>query len=168
MTENNTIERTSPDAALEIVKEQIDLFGNPYSLDDLPLPCLGEKRFDYEDQYGKLHTGIVKYDGSCWEVIVDDEVLATDPSEYDAVKYAERLIDERSKKERTYEVQWSVKWTNFTIDVRATSEEEAIKLATESFNKNGFKGFTITANREEISSLEDMFCGCDWVRAESF
>ena len=52
---------------------------------------------------------------------------------------------------REYEVQYAQKWVNFTTTVKATSEEEAIKLSYEM----GIDQFTVTTGNEEINSLEE-------------
>jgi hypothetical protein len=68
---------------------------------------------------------------------------------------------EEEEKPREYEVQYSVKWVNFTTTVKATSEDEAIRLAGE----NSAEQFTVTANNEEVYSLGDILNCCE--RAEA-
>lgn len=68
---------------------------------------------------------------------------------------------EEEEKPREYEVQYSVKWVNFTTTVKATSEDEAIRLAGE----NSAEQFTVTTNNEEVYSLEDIFKCCNRVQA---
>ena len=71
---------------------------------------------------------------------------------------------EQNEKPQEYEVQYSQKWVNFTTTVKATSEEEAIKLSYEI----GMDQFTVTTGNEEINSLEEIFeQSRDWVRATS-
>jgi hypothetical protein len=64
---------------------------------------------------------------------------------------------------KEYEVQYSVKWVNFTRIVEAAYESQAIELAGKDL-----KDFDVTANNEEVSSLDDILDNCRWVRAESF
>jgi hypothetical protein len=70
-----------------------------------------------------------------------------------------------TKKSKEYEVQWSMKWVNFQTTVQATSEEDAIAVATKSYEDNGLKEFTVKARNEEVSSLEDIFKECWHVEA---
>ena len=55
---------------------------------------------------------------------------------------------------KQFEVQWGVKWTNFTATVEATSPNEAYKKALELPRED----FTVTAERdyEQISSLSGL------------
>jgi hypothetical protein len=71
--------------------------------------------------------------------------------------------DTLSTTPKTYEweVQYSVKWINFTTTVQAKDEEEAIELAGEL----DFDHFTATARNEEISSLEDIFARAGFPQA---
>jgi len=67
---------------------------------------------------------------------------------------AEQEEDEK----QTYEVQFSVKWVNFTLeDVEASSEEEAIEITLKQYEEDGLKAFTMTANNQEVTSLEGIF-----------
>lgn len=57
-----------------------------------------------------------------------------------------------------YEVQFSLKWVNFQFETHAKHEQDAIKLAHESFKKDGLKEFTVRAgDDEDVTSLEDLF-----------
>src|ERR1700730_16965113 len=59
---------------------------------------------------------------------------------------------------REVEVQFTVKWVNFTYNVEeATSGVDAVDQALASYEENGFKEFTITAGNEECSDLDDIF-----------
>jgi hypothetical protein len=68
-----------------------------------------------------------------------------------------------AKKPKTHEweVQYSVKWINFTATVQAIDEEEAIALS----GKLDFDQFTTTAKNEEVSSLEDIFAHAGFPQA---
>ena len=71
---------------------------------------------------------------------------------------------EQNEQPRQYEVQYSQKWVNFTTTVKATSEDEAIKLSYEM----GMDQFTVTTNNEEINSLEEILEQArDWAQATS-
>jgi hypothetical protein len=70
-------------------------------------------------------------------------------------------MSREEKKQKEYEVQYSVKWVNFTTTVKATSEDEAIRIARE----NSAEQFTVTANNEEVYSLEDIFKCCNRAQA---
>jgi hypothetical protein len=70
-------------------------------------------------------------------------------------------MSREEKKQKEYEVQYSVKWVNFTTTVKATSEDEAIRIAGE----NSAEQFTVTANNEEVYSLEDIFKCCNRAQA---
>jgi translation elongation factor EF-1beta len=62
------------------------------------------------------------------------------------------------QKTREVEVQFTVKWVNFTYNVEdATSGVDAVDRALASFKQNGLKEFTITAGNEECSDLDDIF-----------
>lgn len=63
---------------------------------------------------------------------------------------------------KTYEVQYSVKWVNFTVEVKAESEKDAIRLAGE----KPFSEFAATARNEEVSSLEDILDLAGFPRVE--
>jgi hypothetical protein len=54
---------------------------------------------------------------------------------------------------KEYEVQYSVKWINFSTTVQAIDEDEAIVAA----GKLDFNQFTVKARNEEVESLEDIF-----------
>jgi hypothetical protein len=58
------------------------------------------------------------------------------------------------------EVQFSVKWVNFIITVEATSAEDARELAYDAYKERGTDAFTIRANNEDVSSLDDIFNAC--------
>jgi hypothetical protein len=62
-------------------------------------------------------------------------------------------MKDEEQKLKEYEVQYSVRWVNFTTTVQAVSEREAIKLA----GVRGLKDFTIKTNNEEVNSIEDIF-----------
>jgi hypothetical protein len=62
-------------------------------------------------------------------------------------------MKDNEQKLKEYEVQYSVRWVNFTITVQATNEHEAIKIA----GVRGLKDFTIKTSDEEVNSLEDVF-----------
>jgi hypothetical protein len=67
------------------------------------------------------------------------------------------LDDGQENEVKAYEVQWSMKWVNFTTSVQAKDEYEAIKVAWKSYEENKLKEFTVTANNEEVGSLEEIF-----------
>jgi hypothetical protein len=67
----------------------------------------------------------------------------------------------KTPKTHEWEVQYSVKWINFTATVQATDEEEAIALS----GKLDFNQFTTTAQNEEVTSLEDIFEHAEFPRA---
>jgi hypothetical protein len=69
---------------------------------------------------------------------------------------------DEEQKPREYEVQYSVKWVNFTTTVKATSEDEAITIA----DQNSWEQFTATTNNEEVYSLEDIFKCCNRARVQ--
>jgi hypothetical protein len=76
----------------------------------------------------------------------------------DAVLDAEQEEDE--SRVRTWELQRSIKWVNFQMEVQARTEEEAIQLAWKSYDENGLKDFTVKAGDDEyadMTSLEDIF-----------
>jgi hypothetical protein len=63
-----------------------------------------------------------------------------------------------AQKTREVEVQFTVKWVNFTYTVEeATSGVDAVDQALASYKQNGLKEFTITAGNEECSDLDDIF-----------
>jgi hypothetical protein len=64
-------------------------------------------------------------------------------------------------KTHEWEVQYSVKWINFTATVQATDEEEAISVP----GKLDFDQFTTTAKNEEVASLEDIFAHAGFPQA---
>ena len=61
-----------------------------------------------------------------------------------------------------YEVQYSVKWVNFTRTVEAAYESQAIELAGKDISD-----FDITAGGDEVSSLDEILTNCRWVEATS-
>lgn len=63
---------------------------------------------------------------------------------------------------KEYEVQYSVKWVNFTRTVEAATQNEAIELAGKDL-----KDFDVTANGDEVSSLDEILSNCRWVEATS-
>jgi hypothetical protein len=71
-------------------------------------------------------------------------------------------MEDETKKSKEYEVQFSVKWINFTATVQATSKEEAIQIAVKE------DAFTATVRGEEVFSLSDIFeyCGPAQVACE--
>jgi hypothetical protein len=78
----------------------------------------------------------------------------------DAVLDAEQEEDDCEPAPGTYEVQYSLKWVNFTFETHAKHEEEARRLAYESFENDGLKEFTVKAGDDEdanITSLEELF-----------
>jgi hypothetical protein len=62
-------------------------------------------------------------------------------------------MNNEKQKLKEYEVQYSVRWVNFTTTVQAVSEREAIKLAA----MRGLRDFTIKTSDEEVNSLDDLF-----------
>lgn len=72
--------------------------------------------------------------------------------------------DNETTKLKTWEVQYSLKWVNFTVEVEAESEEDAIQFAGE----KTFSEFVATARNEEVSSLEDIFNFAGFPRAETW
>ena len=67
----------------------------------------------------------------------------------------------KTPKTHEWEVQYSIKWINFTATVQATDEEEAIALS----GKLDFDQFTTTAKNEEVTSLEDIFAHAGFPQA---
>jgi hypothetical protein len=68
------------------------------------------------------------------------------------------LDDEQEEGEvETYAVQWGMKWVNFTAQVEARNENEAVELAWKSYEENGLQDFTVTARNRTVDSLEDIF-----------
>jgi hypothetical protein len=72
--------------------------------------------------------------------------------------------DEYEDEKQTYRVERAQRWVNFTVEVEARSEDEAIKKS----DALDFKDWTTTVGDEEVSSLESVFNYCsEWTRAES-
>jgi hypothetical protein len=66
--------------------------------------------------------------------------------------------DAEQAKTREVEVQFTVKWVNFTYTVEAaTSGVDAVEQALAFYKANGLKEFVITAGNEECSDLDDIF-----------
>jgi hypothetical protein len=75
-----------------------------------------------------------------------------------AVPDVEQEEDDWEPAPGLYEVQYSLKWVNFTFETHAKHEEEARRLAYESFKKDGLKEFTVRGGDDEnVTSLEDLF-----------
>ena len=60
-------------------------------------------------------------------------------------------MKDKEQKPKEYEVQYSVKWVNFTATVQAISEEEAVEIAEKE------DAFVVTVRNEVVYSLEDIF-----------
>ena len=73
--------------------------------------------------------------------------------------------EEEEETVQEYEVQYSVKWVNFTTYVEATSEDAAIEKAEALLKKNGLENFEIRANNEEVFSLEGILACAGRVEA---
>jgi hypothetical protein len=71
-----------------------------------------------------------------------------------------------SPKTKEVEVQWSIKWVNFSTTVEASSTENAIDLALQEYKEKGAEAFTIRAgNEDDVDGLDGIFrAGRKWVR----
>jgi hypothetical protein len=69
-------------------------------------------------------------------------------------------------KTKEVEVQWSIKWVNFSTTVEASSTEEAIDLALQQYKEKGAEGFRIRAgNEDDVDGLDGIFqAGRKWCR----
>jgi hypothetical protein len=100
----------------------------------------------------------------------------TDPSQNfrsDCPQYIDWDYDEdvlpalgASPKTKEVEVQWSIKWVNFSTTVEASSTENAIDLALQEYKEKGAEAFTIRAgNEDDVDGLDGIFrAGRKWVR----
>jgi hypothetical protein len=86
--------------------------------------------------------------------------------EMETEKIETNSAQEAAPKTKEVEVQWSIKWVNFSITVDATDTENAIDLALQEYNEKGADAFTIRAgNEDEVDGLDGIFrAGRKWVR----
>ena len=65
---------------------------------------------------------------------------------------SDAVLDDEQEEVETYDVQWGMKWVNFTTQVQAKNEAE-----WKAYEENGLKDFTVTARNEPVDSLEEIF-----------
>jgi translation elongation factor EF-1beta len=66
--------------------------------------------------------------------------------------------EQKKIKTREVEVQFTVKWVNFTFTVEAAkSGVDAVDQALASYEASGLDEFVITAGNEECSNLDEIF-----------